>query len=286
MKVFLSSTYVDLIEHRKAAHDALERLGQEVGRMEIFGAHSEEATSIALDQLEKCELIIGIYAHRYGFIPEGLDVSITEQEYIHAKSKGKPVLCFVVDEEQPRSPKMMEKDAGKIKKLEDFKAKALKEKTVDFFTTPQDLAMKVATSVHNYLEEHKPPVESPITNHQLPVTKPTGSTLPHQEFFFGRAEELKNIAAALAPESRTWGALIDGPGGIGKTALAIEAAHRAPKELYERKIFITAKARELKPEGEKPLTDFTCADYLSMLNELALELGEDGIPPSCARRKN
>ena len=29
MKVFLSSTYVDLIEHRKAAHDALERLEQE-----------------------------------------------------------------------------------------------------------------------------------------------------------------------------------------------------------------------------------------------------------------
>lgn len=27
MKVFISSTYVDLIEHRKAAHDVLEQLG-------------------------------------------------------------------------------------------------------------------------------------------------------------------------------------------------------------------------------------------------------------------
>jgi hypothetical protein len=26
MKVFLSSTYIDLIEHRKAAHDALDRI--------------------------------------------------------------------------------------------------------------------------------------------------------------------------------------------------------------------------------------------------------------------
>ncbi|MBI4732100.1 MAG: DUF4062 domain-containing protein, partial [Chloroflexi bacterium] len=27
MKVFISSTYTDLIEHRQAAHDALEQLG-------------------------------------------------------------------------------------------------------------------------------------------------------------------------------------------------------------------------------------------------------------------
>jgi hypothetical protein len=36
MKSFLSSTYVDLIEYRQAATEALERLGQHVGRMEIL----------------------------------------------------------------------------------------------------------------------------------------------------------------------------------------------------------------------------------------------------------
>jgi len=71
--------------------------------------------------------------------------------------------------------------------------------------------------------------------------------------------------------------LIDGPGGIGKTALAIRAAHLAPASLFERKIFITAKVRELTPEGEKPLVDFSRDNYFSMLNELALELGEAGI---------
>jgi tetratricopeptide (TPR) repeat protein len=307
MKVFLSSTYIDLIEHRKAAHDALDRIGQEVGRMEIFGARAEEATSVALDQLEKSDLVIGIYAYRYGFIPESSEISITEQEYVHAKSKGKPVLCFVVEEEHPWSPKMMEKDAGKIKKLEDFKAKVLKEKVVDFFTTPADLAMKIATSVHNHLtklEEERKAEEAvhqteikvsvggnfsgnlfvgdqnsasangqlPFTNHQVPV-----STLPTQPYFFGRAEELKIIASALSPDSRTWGALIDGPGGIGKTALAIKAAHEAPDELFHRKIFITAKIRELNADGEAKLTDFTRPTYLAMLDELGKELGADGL---------
>ncbi len=112
-----------------------------------------------------------------------------------------------------------------------------------------------------------------------PAPAPAKTTaLPPRAFFVGRARELETIAAALLPEARTWGALIDGPGGIGKTALAIEAAHRAPDDLFERKIFITAKVRQLTPEGEKPLTDFTRPDYLSMLDELARALGEDGIP--------
>ena len=90
-------------------------------------------------------------------------------------------------------------------------------------------------------------------------------------------DELKTIADSLSPESRTWGALIDGPGGIGKTALAIKAAHDAPEKLFERKIFITAKVRELTAEGEKKLTDFTRPTYLAMLDELGKELGEENI---------
>ena len=117
-----------------------------------------------------------------------------------------------------------------------------------------------------------PVPQSPISNLQSPK-----NTLPTQPYFFGRAAELKTIASALSPDSRTWGALIDGPGGIGKTALAIKAAHDAPAELFERKIFITAKVRELTAEGEAKLTDFTRPTYLAMLDELGKELGADGL---------
>ena len=107
--------------------------------------------------------------------------------------------------------------------------------------------------------------------------KSSHSTLPSQPYFFGRVQELGLIADSLSPERRAWGALIDGPGGIGKTALAIKAAHDAPAELFERKIFITAKVRELTAEGEKPLTDFTRPTYLAMLDELGKELGADNL---------
>ena len=59
------------------------------------------------------------------------------------------------------------------------------------------------------------------------------NNLPGLQFFFGRNEELKKIADALAPKTRTWGVLIDGPGGMGKTSLAIRAAELAPTEQFQ-----------------------------------------------------
>src|SRR5262249_35812746 len=50
------------------------------------------------------------------------------------------------------------------------------------------------------------------------------SNLPRLAYFFGRELELATIASSLEPGARTWRSLIDGPGGIGKTALAVRAA--------------------------------------------------------------
>ncbi len=274
MKVFLSSTYLDLIEHRKAVVQALRTMGEEVDHMEIFGARDEEPTKASLEELDLCHILIGIYAYRYGTVPTGSKISVTEQEYLHATSKKIPILVFVVDENHPWPPKSMDKNLTKIKK---FKSKATAEHTPEYFTSPDNLASKVLSSIGRLPKKVEP---KPTPDPQVPIyqsPKPTGSTLPTLPFFVGREKELDIIKSALAPESRTWGALIDGPGGIGKTALAIRAAHDAPAELFERKIFITAKVRELTAEGEAKLTDFTRPTYLAMLDELGKELGADGL---------
>ena len=270
MKVFLSSTYIDLTEHRKEAAEALTRLGHHVIGMETFNARTEDPTKASLKEVEDCKLFVGIYAHRYGSLIKSSKISVTEQEFDHAVAKGKEIFAFFVNEDFSWPPKMVDKEAEPIKKLGAFKKKVVDHVTPDYFTDKTDLAYKIVSAVKSHFARTEtPPVYEP--------PKPIGSTLPTQDFFFGRADELKTIASALSPDSRTWGALIDGPGGIGKTALAIKAAHDASADLFERKIFITAKVRELTAEGEKKLTDFTRPTYLAMLEELGKELGEEGL---------
>jgi len=273
MKVFISSTYKDLIEYRAAAIRAVEGTNYQASKMEVFGARPDEPLDACLKEVEESELFIGIYALRYGFIPEGADISITEMEYVHAKKLGKTIYCFLLDEEnQPWLKKWIEGEPGKSK-LEEFKKQIQKVHVCDYFTTPDDLRAKVSNALSLYVSTQKT-----ISDSQVPIypsPKPTGNTLPNQEFFVGREKERDIILSALSPESRTWGALIDGPGGIGKSALAIHAAHKA--EGFERKIFITAKVRELTPQGEAKLTDFTRPTYLAMLDELGKELGADGL---------
>ncbi|MBK9927299.1 MAG: DUF4062 domain-containing protein [Anaerolineales bacterium] len=282
MKVFLSSTYLDLTEHRKAVVNALRTMGEKVEHMEIFGALDKEPTKASLEELDKCDVLVGVYAYRYGTVPKGTKTSVTEQEYLHAEKKKLPILVFVVNESHPWLPKLMDKSQAKINS---FKSRASDNHTPAYFTTPDNLASQVVAAIGKLGKKKKTPKK---TSRSRKSTKKVeirgvkdgvrGSTLPNQPYFFGREKELREIEEALSPESRTWGALIDGPGGIGKTALAIRAAHLAPNDLFERKIFITAKVRELTPEGEKPLKDFSQDNYFSMLNELALELGEETIP--------
>lgn len=155
MKTFLSSTHRDLVEHRKASVDALERLGQQVGRMEVFGARPEEPSSACLREIEDCDLFVGIYAHRYGYVPEGSDLSITELEFDHAKKHHKPIFCFVVDENHPWPPQMIEESPAKSK-LMNFKVKKIGVDLVrDTFTTPVDLAARLATAVGRHLVERQ-----------------------------------------------------------------------------------------------------------------------------------
>ncbi len=98
------------------------------------------------------------------------------------------------------------------------------------------------------------------------------NNLPRSRAFFGRETELATIAEALSPDARGWGALIDGPGGIGKTALAIRAAGLVPADRFRRIIFLSSKERELTADGQRSLGDFVLPSYLEMLNAIAREL--------------
>jgi formylglycine-generating enzyme required for sulfatase activity len=153
-RIFVSSTYIDLIDYRRAAEKAINDLGQKYEGMEYMGAMDKEPTKACLDLVEQCDLFIGIYAWRYGYIPDGSEFSITKQEYDHAQKLDRPCLCYLVDEDFSWPPKLIEISA--LEKLRQFKNKIAKEHIRSTFKEPLHLENNILRDLSIWLMANKP----------------------------------------------------------------------------------------------------------------------------------
>ena len=80
------------------------------------------------------------------------------------------------------------------------------------------------------------------------------ANLPRRPYFVGREAELKAVLQSLQPNSRTFIIGIEGIGGVGKSALAIEVSHRCLEtDLFESVIWISAKESILTLHGIEPI---------------------------------
>ena len=79
-RVMISSTALDLPDHRKQARDACERMSMFPLVMEQMPASPAEALAVSREFVDRADFYLGIFAFRYGFVPEGQDKSITELE--------------------------------------------------------------------------------------------------------------------------------------------------------------------------------------------------------------
>jgi len=150
--IFVSSTYKDLIEYRKAAEEAINDLDQKYEGIEYMGAEDKESTKACLDLIDKCDLFVGIYAWRYGYVPEGSEKSITELEYDYAVKKGIPRFCYFVDENYTWPPPLMEHTA--INKIEKFKQKVSGERVFDVFTDKGSLKYNINNDLSKWMNEN------------------------------------------------------------------------------------------------------------------------------------
>ncbi len=127
------------------------------------------------------------------------------------------------------------------------------------------LAINEGHPKDHYTQPASPPASAPSA--AIP------NNLPRLQPFFGREQELAAIRDALDPANRSWGTLIDGPGGMGKTSLAIRAAQLAEPAQFDRIIFTSVKDRELDDDGVRYLDAKLIPGLLEMFSELARELG-------------
>lgn len=97
-KAFVSSTFLDLREHRAHVIAELRKAGFFVDPMEDWTADVDEPKKLSTRRLEGCHLCVLIVARRRGHIPAGDSLSITQQEFEEAKRRGIDVLVYLLDD--------------------------------------------------------------------------------------------------------------------------------------------------------------------------------------------
>ena len=164
LDVFISSTSIDLPEHRQAVVDALLAIGLFPSGMEHWPTPADEnPVDFCYQKMQKTEIFIGIYAHRYGWRPDGPGTpSITEKEYDWAGELEIPRFCFIMDDDHPWPRSRMELDAQE--ELAAFKER-VSENVRGTFTTPDDLAKQVLAALAPYAQKQNLSGLSPYLRH-------------------------------------------------------------------------------------------------------------------------
>lgn len=153
-RIYVSSTFEDLKDYREKVRVALRQMGHEDIAIEYYVAEDKRPLDKCLEDVASCDLYIGIFAWRYGYVPDGYDKSITELEYRKAVETGKKCLIFLLNEEVPWPIKFVDRGKNE-KRVRALKTELSKEKTVSFFKSADELASFVGPAVHIWENERR-----------------------------------------------------------------------------------------------------------------------------------
>ncbi len=155
--VMISSTMLDLPDHRRKAMDACLSLDLLPKMMEHLPAIDEDVISASLSLVDEADIYLGIFAHRYGYVPAGHKKSITQMEYERAVKRGIPRLIFLMDKSNPVLPDNVDK-GQKAVQLEELKRRLSTERVVGFFDSPDALQARIISGLRKVLHKPRPQV--------------------------------------------------------------------------------------------------------------------------------
>ena len=151
VKVFISSTYQDLVSYRQKVNEAIQRLQQVVVGMEWFGSDPDTPVETCMRRVRESSIFILLVGFRYGSISKEFDKSITQIEYETAISASIPTLVYIIDDTQPVSLQYV--DFENRDRLNEFKEKLKRNHVTSTFTTPEDLGLKVLSDLQRELKK-------------------------------------------------------------------------------------------------------------------------------------
>jgi tetratricopeptide (TPR) repeat protein len=233
-RIYLSATYSDLQECRKAVYDALRTMGHDVVAMEHYVAADQRPLDKCLADVAACDLYLGIFAWRYGYVPardNPEQKSITELEFRHAVAKGIPRLLFLLHENAlwPHSQTEQGAAAEKLRLLRDEMST---DYIVSFFDNCQHLAAQASTAVANWNAHKTPLTGDPAKPAPCAPDKISISRLPVTgRELFGRDKVLSLLDEAWDDQGTHLLSLVAW-GGVGKSALVNHWLGRMARDDY------------------------------------------------------
>lgn len=154
-QVFLSSTYVDLMDERLEVMKALLELDCIPSGMEYFPAANDDQWSFIRELIDQCDYYIVVIGARYGSMSiDGL--SFTEKEYRYALDKGIPVIGFIHAQPAQIPQGRAESDPEARRKLEEFKH-LVRSKLCKQWSTPTELGAVVSRSLTQLIRRNPRP---------------------------------------------------------------------------------------------------------------------------------
>ena len=215
LRVFVSSTLRELAPERRVIRDVIERLALAPVMFEL-GARPHPPRSLYRAYLEQSDIFIGVYWESYGWVAPGEEVSGLEDEYDLAPDV--PMLMYVKRSEQRQDrlesllDRIRDDDRASYVAFDDIEQLGplvtadlaiLLAERFDESRRRRAVASEVATS----------PASSEFLAPPRPLTR-----------LIAREDDLQRVVELLTTDGCRM-VTLTGPGGIGKTRLALAAAH-------------------------------------------------------------
>ncbi|WP_308492898.1 ATP-binding protein [Microbacterium terrisoli] len=219
IRVFVSSTLHELANERVAARAAIERMRLAPVMFEL-GARPHPPRSLYRAYLDQSDVFVGIYADSYGWVAPGEEISGLEDEYVLAPP-AMPKLIYV-----RRSQQREDRLAQLIERIQ-------RDDTVAYlpFDDASQLEEQIAADLSSLLAERFEQSRRTTDEPEPASTDPLLSRVPvPYTTTIGREDDIAAVREMLTSTRNRTVSLI-GPGGVGKSRLAIEVA-RSAQDLF------------------------------------------------------
>lgn len=161
-QIFISSTFQDLQDERRAVTEQILNMGHIPVGMELFQASDDDQWTYISDRLKEMDYYVVIVAERYGSIDPKTGFSYTEKENRLAIDLGIPTVAFLLRDDQRKLWPRDRVEFDRKTKVDDFR-QLCQSRMTKYWSDTNGLALCVTNALHELFRKKPRPGLVPAT---------------------------------------------------------------------------------------------------------------------------